>query len=184
MKKRKYLTGHEIDKLLNISLSGVCGTRDYCLIYLAFTHGLRVSELCSLRLSDIDLEARTIYIYRLKNGFSTVHPLRDKEVVMLRKWLAIRERINISGSDFLFISMKGGGISRKRVYSLMATLGEQADISVRVHPHMLRHSCGFALADLGIDTRLIQDYLGHRNIQHTVTYTASNSARFLNIWKD
>ncbi|MBH2952319.1 tyrosine-type recombinase/integrase, partial [Serratia marcescens] len=98
--------------------------------------------------------------------------------------LVIREKINVSGSDFLFISMKGGGISRKRVYSLMATLGEQADISVRVHPHMLRHSCGFALADLGIDTRLIQDYLGHRNIQHTVTYTASNSARFLNIWKD
>ena len=109
MKKRKYLTGHEIDRLLNISLNGVNGVRDYCLVYLAFTHGLRVSELCSLRVSDIDLDAKTIYIYRLKNGFSTVHPLRDKEIFMLRKWLAVREKINVSGSDFLFISMKGGG---------------------------------------------------------------------------
>ncbi|PNK88334.1 Tyrosine recombinase XerC [Serratia odorifera] len=182
MKKRKHLTGNEIEKLLEISLEGTHGVRDYCIVYLSFTHGLRVSELCSLRLSDIDLEERTICIYRLKNGFSTIHPLRDKEVVMLRAWFKLRDEFNGADSEWVFLSAKGLKISRKRVYSLISNLGVMANIPVKVHPHMLRHSCGFALADQGVDTRLIQDYLGHRNIQHTVTYTASNSARFLKLW--
>ncbi|MGP3147008.1 tyrosine-type DNA invertase [Serratia bockelmannii] len=184
MKKRKHLTKSEIEKILKISIRGQYGIRNYCLVFLAFTHGFRVSELCLLRLSDIDLEGKTICVYRLKNGLSTVHPLRNKEVSMLKDWLALRSELRGAESDWLFTSMKGGKLSRKRVYSLIATLGIKANISIRVHPHMLRHSCGFALADQGIDTRLIQDYLGHRNIQHTVTYTASNSARFLKLWKD
>jgi integrase len=61
--------------------------------------------------------------------------------------------------------------------------GECAGLSVEAHPHMLRHACGFALADQGADTRLIQDYLGHRNIQHTVKYTATNPARFERLWR-
>ncbi|MBH2988208.1 MULTISPECIES: tyrosine-type DNA invertase [Serratia] len=184
MKKRKHLTNSEIDKILKVSLSGLYGARNYCLVFLAFTHGFRVSELCLLRLSDIDLEEKTICVYRLKNGLSTVHPLRQQEVDMLRHWLKRRSELRGAESDWLFTSMRGGRISRKRVYSLIITLGIQANIPIRIYPHMLRHSCGFALADKGVDTRLIQDYLGHRNIQHTVTYTASNSARFLKIWKD
>jgi len=183
MKKRKHLTSSEIDKLLEASLNTTYGIRNYCLIYLAFTHGLRVSELCYLRLSDLDLKQKTICIYRLKNGFSTVQPLREKEIEMLERWLILRKSFPGEDSDWLFLSMKGTKLSRKRIYSLISSLGEQASISIKVHPHMLRHSCGFALADQGIDTRLIQDYLGHRNIQHTVTYTASNSARFLKLWK-
>ncbi|WP_049870669.1 tyrosine-type DNA invertase [Serratia sp. FS14] len=184
VKKRKHLTNSEIDKILKVSLSGLYGARNYCLVFLAFTHGFRVSELCLLRLSDIDLEEKTICVYRLKNGLSTVHPLRQQEVDMLRSWLKLRSELRGAESDWLFTSMRGGRISRKRVYSLIITLGIQANIPIRIYPHMLRHSCGFALADKGVDTRLIQDYLGHRNIQHTVTYTASNSARFLKIWKD
>lgn len=184
MKKRKHLTSDEIGRLLDASLNGNYGIRNYCMIYLAFTHGLRVSELCYLRLSDLDVKGKTICIYRLKNGFSTIHPLREKEIEMLDKWLQLREDFPGDESDWLFLSMKGTKISRKRVYSLISSLGEQAKIPVKVHPHMLRHSCGFALADQGADTRLIQDYLGHRNIQHTVTYTASNSARFRKLWDE
>ncbi|MCS4320768.1 type 1 fimbriae regulatory protein FimB [Serratia sp. BIGb0234] len=183
MNKRKHLTNNEMEKLLEASLQGGYGVRDYCMIYMSFTHGLRVSELCSLKLSDVDLKEKTIYIYRLKNGFSTIHPLRDKEIEMLKRWVELRREFNGAKSEWLFLSEKGFKISRKRVYSLIIALGEQAKILVKVHPHMLRHSCGFALADQGVDTRLIQDYLGHRNIQHTVTYTASNSARFLKLWK-
>lgn len=182
MKKRKHLTNNEIEKLLEISLEGLYGVRNYCMVYLSFTHGLRVSELCSLRLSDIDLEEKTICIYRLKNGFSTIHPLRHKEVEMLKEWYELRNGFSGANSEWVFLSAKGLKISRKRVYSLVTDLGELAKIPVKVHPHMLRHSCGFALADQGVDTRLIQDYLGHRNIQHTVTYTASNAARFLKLW--
>ncbi|ECZ4168724.1 tyrosine-type recombinase/integrase, partial [Salmonella enterica] len=57
-------------------------------------------------------------------------------------------------------------------------------ISVNIHPHMLRHACGYALANQGMDTRLIQDYLGHRNIRHTVLYTASNVERFRKVWQN
>lgn len=183
MEKRKHLSRSEIEKLLNISVIGMHGARNYCMIYLAFTHGLRVSELCSLRISDIDLEEKTICIYRLKNGLSTIHPLRDEEVDILNKWLDLRGGVRGANSEWVFLSAKGFRISRKRVYSIINSLGAIAKISVKVHPHMLRHSCGFALADQGVDTRLIQDYLGHRNIQHTVTYTASNSNRFLKLWK-
>ena len=183
MKKRKHLTKNEIQKLLNISNVGVHGMRNHCMIYLAFTHGLRVSELCSLRVSDIDLEEKTICIYRLKNGLSTIHPLRAEEVNILKEWLELRGGVRGANSEWVFLSAKGSKISRKRVYSIITALGVIAKITVKVHPHMLRHSCGFALADQGVDTRLIQDYLGHRNIQHTVTYTASNSNRFLKLWK-
>lgn len=183
MKNRKYLTNKEVENLLAASLRGIYGVRNYCMIYMAFTHGLRASELCNLKLSDVDLEGRTIYIFRLKNGLSTTHPLRDKEIEMLKRWIKLRSEFKGSGSEWLFLSDKGVNISRKRIYSLIVELGVQAKILVKVHPHMLRHSCGFALAEQGVDTRLIQDYLGHRNIQHTVIYTASNSARFLKLWK-
>ncbi|RYM64491.1 hypothetical protein BSQ98_10600 [Serratia liquefaciens] len=183
MQKRKYLTNNEVEKLLSVSMQGVYGVRDYCMLYLSFIHGLRVSELCSLRLSDIDLQEKSICVFRLKNGFSTIHPLRQREVDILVRWLGLRNYFSGADSEWLFLSRKGGRISRKRVYNLITAFGVQAEIGVKVHPHMLRHSCGYALADKGIDTRLIQDYLGHRNIQHTVTYTASNSARFLKLWE-
>lgn len=83
---------------------------------------------------------------------------------------------------WLFLSQKGGPLCRQAVYSLLKRFGRLAGVDVIAHPHMLRHACGFALADLGADTRLIQDYLGHRNINHTVLYTASNSQRFNEIW--
>lgn len=76
----------------------------------------------------------------------------------------------------------GAGLTRQRAWQVIKCLGERAGIEVSLHPHMLRHACGFALADRGVDTRLIQDYLGHRNIRHTVIYTASNVERFRNIW--
>ncbi|HHA2250326.1 TPA: tyrosine-type recombinase/integrase, partial [Enterobacter ludwigii] len=80
-------------------------------------------------------------------------------------------------------SRRGGPLTRQRIYNLIQELGEKAGLSLCSHPHMLRHACGFALADRGIDTRLIQDYLGHRNIRHTVRYTASNAERFEGVWR-
>jgi len=61
--------------------------------------------------------------------------------------------------------------------------GRLAGLPVEAHPHMLRHACGFALADQGADTWLIQDYVGHRNIQHIVRYTTTNPARFERLWR-
>lgn len=182
MTQRKYLTQFEVQAILTAAKQGNNPERDYCLVYMSFIHGLRVGEARLLRLSDIDLHDGCLYIRRLKNGFSTNHPLLEDEIKSIREWKAVREGLNDKDSDWLFLSRQGGPLSRQRIYNLISALGRQANLSVVSHPHMLRHACGFALADRGVDTRLIQDYLGHRNIRHTVRYTASNAGRFGGIW--
>ena len=183
MSQRKYLTQTEVEGLLDFAKQGSHPERDYCLIYMSFIHGFRVSEACGLRLSDVDLKGGSLYIRRMKNGFSTSHPLLRNEMRAIRAWLKVRKTFPGAESDWLFLSRQGGQLTRQRVYQIINRLGALARISVVSHPHMLRHACGFALADRGIDTRLIQDYLGHRNIRHTVRYTASNAERFEGVWR-
>lgn len=182
IKKRNFLTQNEIESLLNAANSGPHAARNYCLTLLCFIHGFRASEICRLRISDIDLRSKCIYIHRLKKGFSTTHPLLNKEIQALKRWLEIRDEYPQSTSEWLFLSRKGNPLSRQQFYQIISASGDQAGLPLEIHPHMLRHSCGFALANMGIDTRLIQDYLGHRNIRHTVWYTASNAGRFYGIW--
>ncbi|HEP0974689.1 TPA: tyrosine-type recombinase/integrase [Klebsiella aerogenes] len=181
IKKRNFLTQNEIESLLNAANSGPHAARNYCLTLLCFIHGFRASEICRLRISDIDLRSKCIYIHRLKKGFSTTHPLLNKEIQALKRWLDIRDEYPQSTSEWLFLSRKGNPLSRQQFYQIISASGDQAGLPLEIHPHMLRHSCGFALANMGIDTRLIQDYLGHRNIRHTVWYTASNAGRFYGI---
>ncbi|AEF47136.1 tyrosine-type DNA invertase [Serratia plymuthica] len=178
MKKRKFLSQVEIEQLISAVHEGKNSIRDRCLLLMCFIHGLRVSELRSLRLQDIDLTTNRVHIFRLKNGFSVQHPIQPRERHALLKWLDQRSSYLEADSQWLFLSRHGGQISRQQLYRLMRMYGEMAGISVQVHPHMLRHSCGYALADRGVDTRLIQDYLGHKNIQNTVIYTATNVERF------
>jgi len=158
--------------------------RDHCLMLMCFIHGLRASEACHLRLSDINLHDKVIYIRRLKNGFSTIHPLAPEEIPHLTCWLNLRDKMRDAHCcDWLFLSQKGGQLTRKHIHYLIRRYGLTANIAITPHPHMLRHACGYALADSGADTRLIQDYLGHRNIRHTVIYTASNPNRFIGLWQ-
>lgn len=170
--------------MLAAALTGNSGKRDYCLILLAFRHGMRISEALDLSYRDFDMGSGRINIRRLKNGFSTVHPLEDDEREALDAWS--RERANWKGanqSDRVFLSRKGTTLSRQQAYRIIRNAGERANIVIETHPHMLRHSCGYELAERGTDTRLIQDYLGHRNIRHTVRYTASNAGRFVGLWR-
>ncbi|MCD9134127.1 tyrosine-type DNA invertase, partial [Escherichia coli] len=149
---------------------------------LCFIHGFRTNEICRLQISDVDINSKSIYINRLKKGFSTTHPLLNEEIQALNDWLVIRKNYKNAESKWLFLSQKGNVLSRQQFYNIISKSGCRAGLPLVIHPHMLRHSCGFSLANKGIDTRLIQDYLGHRNIRHTVWYTASNSGRFHGIW--
>ena len=178
---RKFLSMDEVQRLLNAIPDHKNTVRDKCMLLVCFIHGLRVSELCNLRLQDLDLISNKLYVNRLKNGFSVQHPIQPREQSALVSWLAMRPQYLEADSDFLFLSRQGGRLSRQQMHRLIREYGELAGLNVSVHPHMLRHSCGYALADDGIDTRLIQDYLGHRNIQNTVIYTASNAKRFRSI---
>jgi len=178
-KKRNYLTQQEIEQLIAQIPKGRNQARNTCMLLLCFFHGLRVSELLGLKLSDFDLSSRVLFVRRLKNGFSTSHPLNPRVINAIHSWLTARNKNNaVSVSDYLFPSPKGGMLSRQTIYLLFQRYGELASLDIKVHPHMLRHACGFELANKGMDTRLIQDYLGHRNISHTVRYTASNPERF------
>jgi type 1 fimbriae regulatory protein FimB len=182
MDDRKHLTSREVEKLIAVTKGTRNETRDRCLLLLMFRHGLRVSEALGLNLSQIDLDGRTLHVARLKKGLSTTHPLRTDECRALRAWFLVREKMQPK-TKTLFISERRAALSRKTAWLAIRRYGEAAELEIAAHPHMLRHACGFALADQGADTRLIQDYLGHRNIQHTVRYTATNPARFEKLWR-
>jgi type 1 fimbriae regulatory protein FimB len=182
MDERKHLVSAEVEKLMEIAKGSRNAARDRCLLLLMFRHGLRVSEACGLRLSQVDVESRVLHVARLKHGLSTTHPLRGDELRLIKAWLGERARMKPE-TDAFFISERRRPLSRKTAWLAIREHGKRAGLSVEAHPHMLRHACGFALADQGADTRLIQDYLGHRNIQHTVRYTATNPARFERLWR-
>ena len=176
------MTAREVEKLLDATKGSRNETRDRCLLLLIFRHGLRVSEACGLRLSQVNTESRVLHVARLKAGLSTTHPLRGDELKAIKAWLAARAKMK-PRTDAFFISERRAPLSRKTAWLAIRSYGERAGLAVDAHPHMLHHTCGFALADQGADTRLIQDYLGHQNIQHTVMYTATNPARFERLWR-
>ena len=153
--------------------------RDTTLILMAYRHGLRVSEVIALRWDQVDVIQGCLHVYRLKNGISTVHPLRGPELRALR-----RLRREYPDTPYVFVSERGGPLTDSTVRKMVARAGRQADFTFPIHPHMLRHATGFKLANDGHDTRAIQHYLGHKNIQHTVRYTELTTKRFQDFWID
>jgi type 1 fimbriae regulatory protein FimB len=181
--ERKHLTEHEVDQLLRAAKGARNEARDRCLVLLTFHHGLRVTEACRLKLDQVDADSRVIHVHRLKHGLSTDHPLRAEELRAISAWLKERDRLKVPATvKTFFVSEQRRPLHRSTVNLLLRKYSDNA-LPLRAHPHMLRHACGYALADQGADTRLIQDWLGHRSIQHTVRYTASNPARFERLWR-
>ena len=173
--RRKYLSPDEARRLIEAAGNvGRQGERDKLLLTLMYRHGLRVSEAVDLRWTDFDLDApkaRPFWVRRLKGSKDTVHTLEPDTVRSLRKAKAE------SDGQYVFRSERGGPLSVDAVQAIVARAGRVAGLGVRCHPHMLRHACGFFLAEEGTDTRLIQDYLGHRDIKSTVIYTETSQRR-------
>lgn len=179
-RSREYLTPQEVDQVITAARKmGRHSSRDAALILLMYRHGLRVSEAVSLRWDAVNLRQGLLHVHRIKNGEPAVHPLRGPELRALRQL-----RRAYSDTPYLFVSERGGPLTPRAVRHIVLRAGEIAGLSFPIHPHMLRHACGFYLANKGIDTRAIQQYLGHRNIQHTVRYTALTPHRFTNFWDD
>ena len=176
---RKYLTPREVERLMNAARkSGRYGHRDATMILIAFRHGLRASELTGLRWSDVELATGRLHVRRVKNGSPSVHPLQGDELRALRRLQ--REQ---QPSSHVFTTERGGPMTPKGFNTAMHRIGERAGMPFPVHPHMLRHATGYALANAGHDTRALQAYLGHKNIQHTVRYTELSSSRFKDFWR-
>ncbi len=151
-------------------------------MFTAYRHALRVSELVDVRMKDLDLDSGRIFVRRLKGSLSTNQPIEGDELRAIRAWLRERETYPNSNSNYLFLSERGP-LTRQAINYLVAEIGKRAKLNVPVNPHMLRHSTGYYLANKGFDTRLIQDYLGHRNITHTVQYTRTAAHRFEGLWR-
>ena len=176
---REYLTETEVAKLIEAAKGNRYGHRDATMVLVAYRHGLRVSELVDLRWDQVDFAAATLHVRRVKSGTPSTHPLRGDELRALRRLQ--REQ---SPSLFVFTSERGAPFSPAGFARLVERAGVAAKLGFPAHPHMLRHACGFALANKGHDTRALQAYLGHKNIQHTVRYTELAPTRFKDFWRD
>ncbi len=181
-KEKNFLTESEMKKFLEAARKTRHGVRDHCLMLMAFRHGLRVSELIDIRLKDLDIETSRIYVRRLKGSLSTHQPIEGDELRAIRAWLRIREDYPNAGSNYLFLSERGM-MTRQAINYLVNQIGKKAILDFKVTPHSIRHSTGYYLANKGYDTRLIQDYLGHKNIAHTVRYTRTAASRFEGLWR-
>jgi integrase len=176
---REYLTEAEIARLMTAASFNRHGGRDGTMILLAYRHGLRVAELVALRWDAVDFANGRLHVNRAKNGSPAVHPLSGKELRALR-----RLRREQEPTPFVFTSERGAPFAASGFRKLIARLGIAAKLEFPVHPHMLRHACGYALANKGHDTRSLQAYLGHKNIQSTVRYTELSPQRFKDFWRD
>ena len=179
-RSREHLTPAEIDRLIAAARRlGRHGDRDAAMILLAYRHGLRVSELVGLRREQVDLQQGLLHVHRRKSGLASTHPLRGPELRALRKVLR-----DYPETAYIFISERGAPMTAATFRKLLARAGDAADLGMPIHPHMLRHSTGFKLANDGQETRAIQHYLGHKNIQYTALYTQLAPDRFNDFWKD
>ena len=178
---REYLTPKEIERLIQAAKKRGrrYGLRDATMILVAFRHGLRVSELCSLSWDQIDFSTGMMHVNRMKNGMASVQQIGGEEMRALR---ALKREEG--GSRFVFMTERGAPMTPAGFRKFLGRLAIAAKFPFSVHPHMLRHACGYKLANDGRDTRALQHYLGHKNIMHTVRYTELSAERFKNFWED
>lgn len=178
---REYLLPHEVEQLIKAARSaGRYGERDGALILIMFRHGLRVSEAINARWSSVDFKLGRLHITRLKRGLDEAsHPLRGEELRALR---ALRR--SWPETPYIFCSERGGPLKRSAVHKIVSRAGVEAQIGWPVHAHCLRHATGYYLANKGIDTKAIADYLGHRSLAHTSRYCQLAASRFDEFFND
>jgi type 1 fimbriae regulatory protein FimB/type 1 fimbriae regulatory protein FimE len=179
LRTREHLTEAEVEKLMSATKNNRYGHRDSTMILVGYRHGLRASELTGLRWDQVDFANANMHVRRVKQGSPSTHPIRGDELRALRRL----QREQDPKSPFVFTSERGSPFTTAGFARMLERAGVEAKLGFKAHPHMLRHACGFALANKGHDTRALQAYLGHKNIQHTVRYTELVPTRFKDFWR-
>ncbi len=179
LRTREHLTEAEVERLMKAAQRNRYGHRDATMVLVAYRHGLRVSELVDLRWDQVDFKTGALHVRRVKQGTPSTHPILGDELRALRRL----QREQEPKSPFVFTSERGTPFTTAGFARMIERAGKVAKLAIKAHPHMLRHACGFALANKGHDTRALQAYLGHRNIQHTVRYTEMSPTRFKDFWR-
>jgi integrase len=179
LRTREYLTEAEVERLMNVAKGNRWGHRDATMILVAYRHGLRAAEAVDLRWDQVEFRTATLHVRRAKQGTPSTHPIPGDELRALRRL----QREQDPKSPFVFTSERGVPFSTAGFARMVERVGAEARLGFKAHPHMLRHACGYALANKGHDTRALQGYLGHKNIQHTVRYTELSPKRFKDFWR-
>jgi integrase/recombinase XerD len=179
----RFLTQEEVDKLLEQpDLNDDVGVRDRAMLELLYATGLRVSELVSLRIADVELEAGLLSCFG-KGSKQRRIPIGRSSIHFLKNYFTVRRRmLRGNRSDLLFIEENGKSISRQKFWKIITRYGESAGLG-HVTPHMLRHSFATALIENGADLRSVQMMLGHSNINTTQVYTHVTNERLKSAYK-
>jgi site-specific recombinase XerD len=149
---------------------------------MCFSHGLRLTEALRLRWQNLDLDQGIIHLRRLKNGLGGDHRLRGIEIRALRR---MRRHNRHPAGDYVFTSERGAPLGSRTVQLMLDRTAERAGLKhLNIHPHCLRHSTGYYLSERGADLRLIQSYLGHREVRHTTRYVQLSPRRFEGLFDD
>lgn len=180
LRTREYLTQAEVEKLMDAAKKNRWGHRDAIMLLVAYRHGLRASELVDLRWDQVEFRTASLHVRRIKQGSPSTHPILGDELRGLRRL----QREQDPKSAFVFTSERDAPFSTAGFARMVERVGSAAGLGFKAHPHMLRHACGYTLANKGHDTRAVQAYLGHKNIQHTVRYTELAPGRFKRFWQD
>jgi site-specific recombinase XerD len=180
LRTREYLTEAEVERLMKAARGNRWGHRDATMVLVAYRHGLRASELVDLRWEQIEFRTASLHVRRVKQGTPSTHPIVGDELRALRRLKREQE----PKSAFVFTSERETPFTSAGFARMVERAGREANFGFKAHPHMLRHACGYALANKGHDTRALQAYLGHRNIQHTVRYTELSPTRFKEFWRE
>ena len=175
---REHLTEAEIERLIGAAKDNRWGHRDATMLLVAYRHGLRAAELVDLRWDQVEFASATLHVRRVKQGTPSTHPIIGDELRALRRLQREQK------SPFVFTSERGTPFTTAGFARMVERAGAEAGFGFKAHPHMLRHACGYALANKGHDTRALQAYLGHKNIQHSVRYTELAPTRFKDFWRE
>lgn len=179
LRTREYFTDAEVERLMDAARANRWGHRDATMVLVAYRHGLRASELVDLRWEQVDFRTAALHVRRVKRGTPSTHPILGDELRALRRLHREQE----PKSPFMFTSERGTPFTTAGFARMVERAGKEAGFAFKAHCHMLRHACGYALANKGHDTRALQAYLGHKNIQHTVRYTELSPTRFKDFWR-
>jgi len=140
----KYLTEAEVERLMNAARKNRWGHRDATMVFVAYRHGLRASELVDLRWEQVDFKTANMHVRRVKQGTPSTHPILGDELRALRL-----KREQEPRSPFVFTSERGAPFSTAGFARMVERAGAEAKLAFKAHPHMLRHACGYALANKG-----------------------------------
>lgn len=178
-----YVTEEDMFKLYKGARKTRYPLRNKLILMMLYRHGLRETELCETRTDQILLDEARFKVQRIKNGENMTHPIKGDELRLIRDYMKYKQGRRGNSLPWFFVSERGTPLTRSSIIKTVATCAVEGGITDRkITPHMLRHGCGFYLANKGTDIRVIQQYLGHKNIKNTVLYTKLTGKQFEGLW--